>query len=463
MSNQAHFEEIQKHIIKELEKATDSVYIAVAWFTDPVLLFQLEKLVSSGIKIIIILMDDEINKSVYGLNYSKFEQLGGKVLFINNQENKRTLMHNKFCIIDNSILITGSYNWSRRAQSNHENIVIIRENLDLVNEFLAEFNSLSKLYGNDQILKHFPLDYRKISIRLVSIKNAILLEDEEDIKSQSYKLNNLIPSISEQRGFEKLKNIVAALKENKYSLGTELIELFLSELRQLVKYQSPEFMALKLEEKNIKHQIVLLEDEKIQLNKTIRHFEIKHDKVLGFLILKILKIQKENAKKNNFAEAEEKYNSYKENYDTNKNKTVNELDEQEQINLKKLFRKAAILCHPDKVQEEFHKDAAKVYIELTEAYEQNNIKKVEVLLENLKNGVINLKNEHKENIELKKLNAKVKYLNLKRDELISEIINLKESKTYLTISIIDDWDDYLSNQKEKLELQLELLNMEING
>ncbi|MDA8972423.1 hypothetical protein N9H15_00990, partial [bacterium] len=177
----------------------------------------------------------------------------------------------------------------------------------------------------------------------------------------------------------------------------------------------------------------------------------------------ILKIQKENAKKNNFTEAEEKYNSYKENYDANKNTTVNELDEQEQINLKKLFRKAAILCHPDKVQEEFHKDAAKVYIELTEAYEQNNIKKVEVLLENLKNGVINLKNENKENVELKKLKAKVKYLNLKRDELISEIVNLKESKTYQTISIIDDWDDYLSNQKEKLELQLELLNMEING
>ena len=35
------------------------------------------------------------------------------------------LMHHKFCVIDRSTVITGSYNWSFRAQENEENITVI--------------------------------------------------------------------------------------------------------------------------------------------------------------------------------------------------------------------------------------------------------------------------------------------------------------------------------------------------
>ena len=51
-------------------------------------------------------------------------------------------MHHKFALIDNELLITGSYNWTRSAAMyNHENI-IVSNSKELVNDFLQEFDKL---------------------------------------------------------------------------------------------------------------------------------------------------------------------------------------------------------------------------------------------------------------------------------------------------------------------------------
>jgi phosphatidylserine/phosphatidylglycerophosphate/cardiolipin synthase-like enzyme len=36
-------------------------------------------------------------------------------------------MHNKFCVIDYETVITGSYNWTRQAAINEENIVVFKD------------------------------------------------------------------------------------------------------------------------------------------------------------------------------------------------------------------------------------------------------------------------------------------------------------------------------------------------
>lgn len=51
-------------------------------------------------------------------------------------------MHHKFAIIDNEVLLTGSYNWTRSAANyNHENLLVTNQPA-LVNAFLTEFDSL---------------------------------------------------------------------------------------------------------------------------------------------------------------------------------------------------------------------------------------------------------------------------------------------------------------------------------
>src|ERR1700690_433213 len=61
MITQAYFKDIQHHIKKELEKAKNTIYIAVAWFTDSELFEILCKKVKDGVSVELMLMNDWIN------------------------------------------------------------------------------------------------------------------------------------------------------------------------------------------------------------------------------------------------------------------------------------------------------------------------------------------------------------------------------------------------------------------
>ena len=52
------------------------------------------------------------------------------------------LMHHKFAIVDGSLLITGSMNWTMQAfHGNWDNIMISNQQ-ELVNSFVTEFDKL---------------------------------------------------------------------------------------------------------------------------------------------------------------------------------------------------------------------------------------------------------------------------------------------------------------------------------
>lgn len=64
-------------------------------------------------------------------------------------------MHNKDCIIDNKVIIDGSYNWSDNAKYSEEHIIVIesknvsklyKENFDrLMNEIRYDESSISSV------------------------------------------------------------------------------------------------------------------------------------------------------------------------------------------------------------------------------------------------------------------------------------------------------------------------------
>jgi mitochondrial cardiolipin hydrolase len=72
---------------------------------------------------------------------SDIEQLAKARIPI-KMDNTNNHMHHKFMIVDDRIVLTGSYNWtSSAARFNHENIVMTREN-GVVKSFLKEFDRL---------------------------------------------------------------------------------------------------------------------------------------------------------------------------------------------------------------------------------------------------------------------------------------------------------------------------------
>ena len=108
---------IQNAIQMELFKAKESIKIAVAWFTNEMLLQPLILKLRSGVSVELILNNDEINRGGdTSLDFTEFIQVGGFLRW----NDSRQLLHEKFCIIDDRIVITGSYNWTNKAEFNSE-------------------------------------------------------------------------------------------------------------------------------------------------------------------------------------------------------------------------------------------------------------------------------------------------------------------------------------------------------
>ncbi|MBK7560888.1 MAG: DnaJ domain-containing protein [Chitinophagaceae bacterium] len=117
--------------------------------------------------------------------------------------------------------------------------------------------------------------------------------------------------------------------------------------------------------------------KKAELEKLIHDFGVRHNNELGELILKILRFRKSKAKgTSQETEAEKDFNDYSKEYEISKDAKINELNEDEQKELKQKYRKASKLCHPDVVSEEQKELADKLFAELNAAYASNDLKRV---------------------------------------------------------------------------------------
>ena len=452
MQTEAIFENIAERILTEIQKANNSIYIAVAWFTNKSIFEQLIKKAKNGCQIQIIISNDLINENS-SIDFNKLEKHNGKVYKIGNGDTE--LMHNKFCIIDFNTVITGSYNWSYKAENNFENIVINSNDTSLAEQFVTEFNQIKKkYYPNVTIQNEFPIEI--IIKRLEIIKNIILLEDIDDIsiaveKLKRYQFN------------DDVKTIITSISNKEFAKAITTIQEFINSYQQITIWNDPEIAGIRLEIKILESQINAFDNEKIELEKVISDFQHRHTIELGEVILEVLRLRKikyKNHKKE--AEAEEDFNNYSKQYETEKDKKQFELNEEEKLELKKKFRKATTMCHPDKVSEEQKAEAEEIFIELKKAYDEHDLEKVNQLLHDLENGkkfvsqADSISEKEKLKITLEKLKQKLKGIE-------NEIISLKETEIFTTINNITNWDNYFTETKTQLEEELQNLKVELNN
>lgn len=135
ISSEVHFKEQERKIIDAINNAGSTIDVCVAWFTNENILKALENKQKDGVKVRVITYKDGVNGR-HGVDLTKFEhkELRGE---------RGGIMHNKFCVIDNWIVINGSYNWTIAAETrNDENAQVEENNKDLANKFTKEFNDM---------------------------------------------------------------------------------------------------------------------------------------------------------------------------------------------------------------------------------------------------------------------------------------------------------------------------------
>ena len=151
---QVFFKNIQSVIINELQQATQSIQLAVCWFTNKAIFDVLAQKASENISISMILLDDYANKRKEGLPLNDLIGLGVKIYF----SDKTAPIHHKFCIIDKATLLSGSYDWTYFSESKAlENIFLIKEKQDIIDAFVGEFEMLTSVLSTVDVVTPYSM------------------------------------------------------------------------------------------------------------------------------------------------------------------------------------------------------------------------------------------------------------------------------------------------------------------
>ncbi len=452
MQTEAIFENIAETIQHEIKQSTQSIYIAVAWFTNRNLFTALVEKSRQGVAVSLMISNDSINKNGT-IDFALLASTGANVYLIGDGEAE--LMHNKFCVVDYNTVINGSYNWSYKAESNFENVIITHDDTLLAEQFVNEFKRIKRKYYPGETTERTDFPLSNIIKRLEIARNYIVLEDIEELKNvakklQPYSFNN------------DIQEIIKEISLNEFASAVVLIERFISMNQQLMLWTDPEIIALKLEIKNLENQLGAYDNEKTELEKLLSDFQHRHTLELGEVILEILRLRKLKFQndKAKYEEAANDERDYREQVVTEQKKKVFDLTPEQKSELKKKFRKASVLCHPDKVADELKEAAQQIFIDLKHAYDLNDLEKVSHILNELERGVY-FKAKSETITEKELLKAAIARLRQQITELEVEIITIKQSETFQTISSITDWDEYFSRTRERLEQEEKALRNEI--
>ncbi len=85
-------------------------------------------------------------------------------------------MHNKFAIIDDRILVTGSFNWSSQAVTGNQENLIVLDNASLCRQYKQQFDKLWEDFAGQRLNKE------------VCMKKVEEQENERKAKEEERKL-----------------------------------------------------------------------------------------------------------------------------------------------------------------------------------------------------------------------------------------------------------------------------------
>lgn len=385
MELKAHFSNIHQVIIGHLQLAQTEIVAAVAWFTDRELFEVLCRKARVGVKISVVLIADEINQGRHGLNFGVLGNLGGHVIFVPPASRGDPIMHHKFCVIDGTTVITGSYNWSQKARSNDENITVVTGAVHFADKYLDAFASLvARASGGESVA----VDADAAKRRLELIRNLVMLGEQDDIAPHLSKLRPVAEDLH-------LSRIITALDNGEFPRALEEIDAYVHRLTALVSTDLVDVSRLRFHLETLEIRLESLADKKAELERHLITFNRRHDDALGDVIQRLLKARAELARlmavehsratdgdrrKEAEAEAEAAESTYKDyarqHEELKQAAPLLKLDEGSEQELKSLYRKACSLCHPDKFPEESKESAHRAFVELQEAYKSNDLVKV---------------------------------------------------------------------------------------
>ena len=319
----------------------------------------------------------------------------------------------------------------------------------MTEQFIKQFKKNYRTYfdAQDDNLE-LPLD--KIIKRLEIIRNYIVLEDIEDINRESDKLK--IYTFQ-----QNIAAITQALQQHSFETAVALIDQFVKNHHALVIYSDIDISALKLEIRHLEHQLNAYDNEKIELEQLILEFRHRHTNELESYIKRLLYLRKISTKDSpeEYANAVQDEEDYSEQIEIELERVIYELDDGQRLELKKAYRQASQICHPDRVNEDMRDIAQEIFIQLNEAYKKNDVVEVQRILSELRQGMFKPRSETVSKAD--QLKVVIQVLKRKVSKIEQEIFETKGSEDYQTINGIADWSVYFEDIKTQLNEEISYL------
>jgi phosphatidylserine/phosphatidylglycerophosphate/cardiolipin synthase-like enzyme len=213
--------EIQKKLFDLLDGAKHQLLIAMYWVTNSTIIDKIIELKHKNIDIQIIF--DESSPNSIELMERLLHNGIVPLVFPSRIDTK---MHNKFFIIDNIYVWTGSANFTRAAATSYENVIVFQEK-DRVNEYKKAFTQIEQTT--------FELYLKLLSIHTPDQLPAWI----SNLSNQLYKKNPRFKNILQK----ELTKLRGTQKEHLLRLFPDAIikEKRVREANTLPKAKSPKF------------------------------------------------------------------------------------------------------------------------------------------------------------------------------------------------------------------------------
>lgn len=338
-------------------------------------------------------------------------------------------MHHKFCILDGRDVLTGSYNWTHRAaHHNEENLVLTTGDPELARHFLREF---ARLTGQPDAPAADPTVQRVLK-RLAVIQSLLTLHETEDLPKHLERLE------AEPLADSRLAAVLAALRAHRYADATELLHAFVAAHAQVRRWEDPQLAALQLEIRRLEAELLALEAERAEATRLLTAFELWHQRELGELLQEVLALRRDVARhqRHTSAYAESEYQRAQQRYQQQAHNREQAqavaahtfaLDADGRDVLKKLYREAAQLCHPDRVAESQKAAATAAFQQVLGAYQRQDVPALEAQLLDLRRGIFTAETAP-DSVEL--LQARRDALAANHAALLHELAALRASEAF---------------------------------
>jgi phosphatidylserine/phosphatidylglycerophosphate/cardiolipin synthase-like enzyme len=137
-------------IVDEIDRASKKISVQAYSFTSKPIANALIKAKKRGVSVTVIVDGDKSRGKHKSWSFFKKhdtrERFDPATLFKNSgvlvyADKKHEIAHNKVMIMDNKTLITGSFNFTKQAEvENAENLLIFKDNPALVEKYVRNFN-----------------------------------------------------------------------------------------------------------------------------------------------------------------------------------------------------------------------------------------------------------------------------------------------------------------------------------